>query len=69
LILADPPGLQVGGALLFSRNAIKTPPRGGEACSRSDRLSGDTELEGGGEVGAEVGAGVEDELDVSVLMM
>jgi hypothetical protein len=59
----------VGGALLFSRNAIKTPPGGREECSRSDRLTGDTELEDGGEVGAEVGAGVEDALDVGVLMM
>jgi hypothetical protein len=30
----------VSGALLSSRIAIKTPPVGGEKCSRCDRLGG-----------------------------
>jgi hypothetical protein len=54
----------VSGALLFSRSAIKTPPKGGEKCSRCGRLSGGGGVDGGGEVGAEFGDGVEDEIDV-----
>jgi hypothetical protein len=32
-LLADPPGSQVSGALLFSWNALKTPPVVEEKCS------------------------------------
>jgi hypothetical protein len=48
----------VSGALLFSWNAVKTPPVGGEKCSSCGRFSGGAGVEG--EVGAEVD-GVEDE--------
>jgi hypothetical protein len=56
-LLADPPGSQVSGALLFSWNVIRTPPVGGEKCSCCDRFSGGAGVEGGGEVGAEVDGG------------
>jgi hypothetical protein len=59
----------VSGEVLFSRNAIKTHTVGGEKCSRCGRLRGDVGGEGEGEVGAEVGDGVEDEIDVCVGMM
>jgi hypothetical protein len=53
-LLADPPVSQVSGELLFSWNAIKLPPVGGEKCSRRGRFSGGAGVEGGGEVGAEI---------------
>jgi hypothetical protein len=58
----------VSGVLLFSWNAITTPPVGGEKCSRRGRFDGGAGVEGGGEVRAEVD-GIEDEIDVGVGMM
>jgi hypothetical protein len=42
------------------------PTVGGEYCSRCGRLSGGDGVEGGGEVVAEVGDEVEDEINVGV---
>jgi hypothetical protein len=68
-LLADSPGSQMSGALLFSRDAVKTPPVGGENFSGCGRLSGGARVEGGGEVRVEVGDGVEKRIDVGLEMM